>query len=395
MRYCRRLRDATPISQVAVLQLERKSESVAMRILVAPDKFKGSLGAEDVGAAIARGLQSAFPTAQLDIVALADGGEGTAAAIRRAREGDWIAVAAHDALGRAGEGQYAWLAAARLAVMEMSAVAGLSQLAPGERDPMCASTFGVGEMLRDAAERDAAEIIIGLGGSATNDGGFGMARALGFRFLDADARELSGPVSDLLKLWRIVPPPNESSLPRITAACDVTNPLLGRGGATSTFGPQKGATPEQLEILERSLSRLADIAARTFAFDHRDVPGAGAAGGLGFGLLTFCNAKIRSGFEVVAEAIDLRARISNVDIVITGEGKLDRQTLAGKGPAGVAHMARELGKPVYAIVGVATDDPEVRQLFDDIFALNDTSPGYGQTASLLETRARELALRWP
>jgi glycerate kinase len=168
-----------------------------MRILIAPDKFKGSLGAEDVGAAIARGLQSALPLARLDIVALADGGEGTAAAIRRARDADWVAAAAHDALGRTSQGHYAWLAAPRLAVMEMSAVAGLSQLAPNEREPMRASTFGVGEMLRDAAERGAAEIMIGLGGSATNDGGFGMARALGFRFLDADDRELNGPVSDL------------------------------------------------------------------------------------------------------------------------------------------------------------------------------------------------------
>ncbi len=363
-----------------------------MRILIAPDKFKGSLGAEDVGAAIARGLQSVLPAARLDIVALADGGEGTAAAIRRARDGEWVAAAAHDALGRASQGHYAWLAAPRLAVMEMSAVAGLSQLAPNERDPMCASTFGVGEMLRDAAERGAAEIIIGLGGSATNDGGFGMARALGFRFLAAGGHELTGPVSDLLSLSQILAP-NKLSLPSITAACDVSNPLLGPDGATSTFGAQKGATPEQMEILERALSRLAEVAARTFAYDHRAVPGAGAAGGLGFGLLTFCNAKIRSGFEVVAEAIDLRARISNADIVITGEGKLDRQTLAGKGPAGVARMARELRKPVYAIVGVTTGDPEVRQLFDDIFTLDDASPDYRETPRLLELRASELASR--
>ena len=363
-----------------------------MHILIAPDKFKGSLGAQEVGAAIARGLQAAQPTAQFEIVALADGGEGTAEAIRLARDGEWMAAAAHDALGRALTGHYAWLAEPRLAVMEMSAVAGLGQLAPNERDPMRASTFGVGEMLRDAAERGAAEIIMGLGGSATNDGGFGMARALGFQFLQADGRDLTGPVTDLLDLSRIVPP-NELSLPPTTAACDVSNPLLGPDGATRTFGAQKGATPDQMEILERALLRLAEVAARTFACDHREAPGAGAAGGLGFGLLTFCNAKIRSGFEVVAEAIDLRARISGADIVITGEGKLDRQTLAGKGPAGVARMARELRKPVYAIVGVATDDPGARQLFDDILTLDDTSPGYRETAQLLEIRARELASR--
>ena len=219
-----------------------------------------------------------------------------------------------------------------------------------------------------------------------------MARALGFRFLEAKGHELTGPVSDLLNLSLILPP-DRLSLPPITAACDVNNPLLGPAGATSTFGPQKGATPQQMEILERALFRLAEVAARTFSCDHRAAPGAGAAGGLGFGLLTFCNAKIRSGFDVVAEAINFPERIARADIVITGEGKLDRQTLAGKGPAGVARMARELRKPVYAIVGVATDDPAVRQLFDDVFTLDDASPGYRETASLLEMRARELASR--
>jgi glycerate kinase len=196
----------------------------------------------------------------------------------------------------------------------------------------------------------------------------------------------------LLDLSRIESPDN-FSLPRITAACDVTNPLLGPHGATRTFGAQKGATPEQLETLERSLARLAEVAAQTFHHDHRDVPGAGAAGGLGFGLLTFCGAEVRSGFEVVAKAIDLRAKIERADIVITGEGKLDHQTLAGKAPAGVAQMARALRKPVYAIVGVATDDPEVRQVFEDIATLDDVSPGYRDTAQLLETRARDLAAR--
>ena len=197
---------------------------------------------------------------------------------------------------------------------------------------------------------------------------------------------------DLLTLARIEKP-NDLRVPSIVAACDVSNPLLGPHGATRTFGAQKGAAPAQLEFLESALSRLAEVAARTFARDDRGTPGAGAAGGLGFGLLTFCGATIRSGFEVVAEAIDLRAKIERADIVITGEGKLDHQTLAGKGPAGVARMAHELRKPVYAIVGMATNEPEVRQLFDGISTLDDTSPDYRQTAQLLETRARELALR--
>ena len=364
-----------------------------MRILIAPDKFKGSLGTRAVGEAIARGLQAALPEAQVEIVALADGGEGTAEAICEGRGGEWMDCAAHDALGRVLQSRYAWLAAPRLAVMEMSAAAGLAQLAPNERDPMRATTFGVGEMLQAAADQGAAQIIVGLGGSATNDGGFGMARALGFRFFGEEDRELMGPVAELLTLERIEKP-DDLRLPSIVVACDVTNPLLGPHGATHTFGAQKGATPEQIDILESALARLAEVAAQIFACDDRDIPGAGAAGGLGFGLMTFCGAAVRSGFEVVAEAIELRAKIERADLVITGEGKLDRQTLAGKGPAGVARMARELQKPVYAIVGVATDDPEVRQLFEGIATLDDVSPGYRNTAQLLETRARALALRF-
>lgn len=173
----------------------------------------------------------------------------------------------------------------------------------------------------------------------------------------------------------------------------MNNPLLGPQGATRTFGPQKGATSAQLEILERALARLAEVAARTFPCDHREVAGAGAAGGLGFGLLTFCGAQIRSGFDVVAEAIGLRAKIERADIVITGEGKLDRQTLTGKGPAGVAQLARSLGKPVFAIVGEAVEDAEVSQLFDGVITLRGTCPDHSDTAEMLELRARELALR--
>jgi glycerate kinase len=363
-----------------------------MRILIAPDKFKGSLGAEEVAERISAGVRSALPRAEIELLPLADGGEGTAETIRRAREGEWVSCAAHDALGREIQTWYAWMAKSALAVLEMSAAAGLQPLLPDERNPVNASTFGVGEMLRAAAGHGAREIIVGLGGSATNDGGFGLARALGFRFIDRHGRELIGSVSTLLDLSRIEPP-DDLSLPRITAACDVTNPLLGPHGATRTFGAQKGATPEQLETLERSLTRLAEVAARIFQRDYRDVLGAGAAGGLGFGLLTFCGAVMRSGFEVVADVIDLRAKIERADIVITGEGKLDRQTLAGKAPAGVARMARALKKPVFAIVGMAMDDPQVQQVFEGIATLDDVSPSYSNTAQLLETRARELATR--
>lgn len=362
-----------------------------MRILIAPDKFKHSLGARDVGERIAAGLRAVLPQAQIEIIALADGGEGTAEAITQARSGEWVTCATHDSLGRSIQARYGWLKTSRTAVLEMNAAAGLQRLAPNERNPLLASTFGVGEMLLDAATRGANEVIIGLGGSATNDGGVGMARALGFRFLSDAGRYLKGPLEELLHLAQIEQP-NERIWPRITAACDVRNPLLGERGASRFFGPQKGATPEQVEILERALLRLAAVAAQSFGHDHRAAPGAGAAGGLGFGLLTFCGAEVRSGFDVVAEAVELRQKIDSADVVITGEGKLDCQTREGKAPAGIAELARALKKPVFAIVGQATDDMEVRQLFDGVLTLDDPTPDHRHAAELLETRARELAL---
>jgi len=197
----------------------------------------------------------------------------------------------------------------------------------------------------------------------------------------------------LLKLKRIEKP-KDLKLPKIIAAVDVKNPLLGKSGATRVFGPQKGASQNELKILERALSRLADVVAKEFGFDHRDEPGAGAAGGLGFGLMSFCGAKVRPGFDVVAEAVGLESKIKDADIVITGEGSLDRQTLEGKTPAGVARLARKLGKPVFAIVGRATKDREVREMFDGVY--ENARPGMSEqenmshAAELLRENAREL-----
>jgi glycerate kinase len=248
-------------------------------------------------------------------------------------------------------------------------------------------------MLLDATQRGVREIIVGLGGSVTNDGGFGMARALGFRFLSRDGAELTGPVSDLLVLERISPPRNRH-LPRVIGAADVRSPLLGGRGATRTFGSQKGAAPDQLDVFEESLARLADVVARDLGCDFREADGAGAAGGLGFGLMSFCGATIRPGFDLVAEMLDLRAAVQRADVVITGEGSLDEQTLEGKGPAGVARQARGMGKRVYAIVGRATEKPAVLGVFDGVYALV-TPPitveeAMSRTNDLLKERAREL-----
>ena len=386
-----------------------------MRILIAPDKFKGVLTAREAAENIAQGLRDALPDAKIEMVPMADGGEGTAEVICNAHGGSWLQCKAHDPLGREIDARYGWISDNKLAVMEMSEAAGMRRLPESERDPVRANTFGVGEMILDASDRGAKEIIIGLGGSATNDGGFGMARALGFRFL-AGTKELTETVSELVKLTeillpersvgalvpsaqsrnrRLTQPPLQPEVPKITAAVDVRNPLFGKNGATHVFGPQKGATEDELDILERALTRLAEVIAEEFGFDYRDQPGAGAAGGLGFGLMSFCSAKIRSGFDVVAEAVGLESKMKDADLVITGEGSLDRQTLEGKTPAGVARLARRLGKPVFAVVGRAINDREVREVFDAVY--ENTRPGMSQeenmkrAAELLRENARELA----
>jgi len=391
-----------------------------MKILIAPDKFKGALSAREVADSIAAGLREVLPDAKIDITPMADGGEGTAEVISQGLGGSWVKCKAHDPLGREIEARYGWIEShppsprlrrdgRKLAVMEMSEAAGIRRLQPNEYDVDLANTFGVGEMIFEAARRRAEQIIIGLGGSATNDGGFGMARALGFRFF-AGTKELNGPIRELEQLTRVVAPsPAASRLPlpegedegegkavtKIVAAVDVRNPLLGENGAARVFGPQKGATPDQIKILERALAKLAEVVAEQFGFDYRNKPGAGAAGGLGFGLMSFCGATIRPGFDVVAESIGLEAKMKDVDLVITGEGSLDRQTLEGKTPAGVARLARKLGKRVFAMVGRAAEDRQARVLFDGVY--QNACAGMSQeenmkrAGELLRENARELA----
>jgi glycerate 2-kinase len=367
-----------------------------MKILIAPDKFKGTLDAREVAQNIAKGLRDVLSDADIEMIPMADGGDGTAEAICAARGCSWVQCKAHDPVGREIYARYGWIDQEKLAVTEMSEAAGMRRLSESERDPIRATTFGVGEMLLDASKRGANEIIIGLGGSATNDGGFGMARALGFRFLGAGDREIKR-VVELALLERIQRPKGREELKRqrIIAAVDVKNPLLGENGATQVFGPQKGASKSDLDNLECAMTRLADVVATEFGFDYRDEAGAGAAGGLGFGLLSFCDATIRPGFQVVAEAVGLELKMKDVDVVITGEGSLDRQTLEGKTPVGVARLARKFGKPVFAFVGRATKDPEVLNIFEGIY--ENARPGMSEkenmkrAAELLRENARELA----
>lgn len=366
-----------------------------MKILIAPDKFKGALNARDVAENIAEGVHEVLPDAEIEIAPMADGGEGTAEAICEARGGSWLKCKAHDPIGREIEARYAWIEDGNLAVMEMSEAGGMRRLSENERDPIRATTFGVGEIILDAKNRDAHEIIIGLGGSATNDGGWGMARALGYRFdYEQEQEKDRERAADLADLCRIEKPQN-LNLPKIVAAVDVRNPLLGDNGATQVFGPQKGATNDELKVLEQALTRLANVVAEDFGFDYRDKPGAGAAGGLGFGLMSFCGATIQPGFDVVAEAVGLESKMKDADVVITGEGSLDRQTLEGKTPAGVARLARKLGKKVFAIVGRDKGDRHVAELFDEVYELArpdmSEKEQMKQAGELLREKAQELA----
>lgn len=335
----------------------------AVKALLACDKFKGSLSAGEAVAAIAEGLGGDW---EIERCPIADGGEGFVEAMLTARQGVWVEAAATDALGRPIVAKYgiSRRSGATEAFIEMSEASGLWRIDREARHPRRSSTEGTGRLLRHAIEVFGAKrVYLGIGGSATNDGGAGLAAALGVRFLDEQGVELAPWPEALAALVRI----DEAArieLPEIVVACDVDHPLTGPRGASAVFGPQKGAGPEDVVFLDGVLSRLARVAA---AEDQAQLPGAGAAGGLGFGLVRFAGARLVSGFELVAEALELRRRIAAADLVITGEGSLDAQTLGGKGPAGVAALARELGVPVVAVAGRV--EPAAAALFDACLTL--------------------------
>lgn len=338
-----------------------------MRILIAIDKFKGSIPATVAAEAIASALNQTLPEAVCDLCPIADGGEGTTEAVITALKGEWCEAATFDAQNRPVTARYGLVrdAGCLEAIMEMSAASGLAMVSDLPLNPAIASTHGTGLMLQDAMERGVQRIVIGIGGSATNEAGIGMAAALGFRFLDASGAPLEPIITHMDRLAGIEPP--EGEFPEILVACDVNNPLLGLHGCTQVYGKQKGVA--DFEFFEKRLLRLADIAKRDLGVDHRDVPGAGAAGGLGFGLMTFCGARLTSGFDLIADLVHLRKRIGNADLVITGEGRMDAQTLHGKGPMGVADMARELGKPVAAFAGAVEAEEKLRTRIDFLCAI--------------------------
>jgi len=358
-----------------------------MHVVIACDKFKGSLSALEACRAIERGLGTGVTVEHCPI---ADGGEGFVDAMVVAAGGTKVTAFARDPLGRQVESVYGLIGGpdGLTAVIEMAAASGMWRLSPEERNPRLTSTAGTGDLIRHAIEVSGAKrLLIGLGGSATNDGGVGLAAALGIRFLDSAGQSLDSWPESMAGLASI----DESgriALPEILVACDVDHPLLGERGASAVFGPQKGASPKDVEFLDGVLARLVEVSGG----DPLAVfPGAGAAGGLGFGLLRFTGAKLVSGFDLVADALGLASKLSNADLVITGEGSLDEQTLGGKGPAGVARLARSLGKPVVAFAGRAL--PVVGEAFDAMFDLSvyglPVEESMKRGGELLEARVTE------
>ena len=325
---------------------------IPYRVVIAPQSFKGSADAVAVAAAIARGFRRVLPDAQLDEVPLADGGEGTVHALVRATSGRLRTARVHDPLLREIDAEWGILGGAKTAVVEMAAASGLPLLREGERDPRVTSTRGTGELILAAAASGADRIVIGIGGSATNDGGAGMARALGYRFLDREGRELPEGGAALVRLHHLEGQTDPRLIrPAIEVACDVRNPLLGPEGASAIYGPQKGATTGMVAELDAALARYADVIEDFVGRNVRDVPGAGAAGGLGAGLLAFLDARLRSGAELVLDATKFASRIAGADLVVTGEGRADAQSGYGKLTQAVTHAARDAGVRAAMVVG--------------------------------------------
>jgi glycerate kinase len=329
-----------------------------MRVLICPDKFKGCLEAAEVAEAVAQGLREGLPGAQLVIIPLADGGEGTAGILARATGGEMVPADASDPLGRPLRSSFAVLGDGRTAVVEMAAASGLALLGAGELDPLRSSTRGTGELILAALERGLRRIIVAIGGSATNDGGMGMAHALGARFLDAGGAELE-PCGEAL--GRVASVDLSGLDPRlagceVVVACDVANPLLGEEGATRVYGPQKGAGAEELRQLEEGMAGYASVVEAAVGRRLSGLPGAGAAGGLGFGLMAFLGARAEPGIEVVMRAVGFTDEARACDLVVTGEGRYDAQTSYGKTVAGVVRAARELGKPLVILAGAISDE---------------------------------------
>lgn len=363
-----------------------------MKILIAPDSFKGSLTAGEAAAALERGLLRANPGFEIVKCPMADGGEGTVCSLIDAMGGRLVQRQVTGPLGEPVAAYFGIPGDGRTAVIEMAAASGLPLVPVKRRNPMVTTTYGTGELIRMALDEGCRNLIIGIGGSATNDGGVGMAQALGGSFRKADGQEIRAGGKHLhsietIDLSGLDPRLKET---QIQAACDVDNPLYGERGAAYVYGPQKGATPEMVRQLDQGLRRLAEVIHARLGIDVNAIPGAGAAGGLGAGLVAFLGASLRPGVEIVTEAVGLAERLQGVDLVITGEGRIDSQTAYGKTPVGVARAAKRQGIPVIAVAGSLGPGAEgvyqegIDALFSLLTAPMTLEAAMERTADLLE-----------
>lgn len=344
-----------------------------MKIVIAPDSFKESLTALEVAEAIEAGLKKVLPDAEYVKVPMADGGEGTVQSLVDATEGRLISAEVCAPLGNKVKAEFGLSGDGRTAIIEMAAASGLHLVPPEARNPLRTTSYGTGELILAALDEGVEKIIVGIGGSATNDGGAGMLQALGALLLDAQHQPIGAGGGCLQDLAAIDLSGLDKRLAdvEIVVACDVDNPLCGEKGASAVFGPQKGATAEMVQALDSGLQHFADIAARDLGLDIQSPAGAGAAGGMGGGVLLLPDARLQAGVQIVMEAVKLAEKVQDADLVITGEGRMDAQSVHGKTPIGVAHTAKAFGKPVIAIVGCLREDYEVvyAQGIDAVFPI--------------------------
>ena len=330
-----------------------------MKIVIAIDSFKGSLSSKEAGSAVEKGIKRVYPNAEIIVSPIADGGEGTVDAVISALNGEIKTLAVHDPLCRPIQAKYG--IANNIAFIEMASASGITLLSNEERNPLNTTTLGTGELIKDAIGQGIRDFVIGIGGSATNDGGIGMLSTLGFEFLDKDGKTVPFGAKGLEQISKIRTSNVIKELKDCTfkVACDVKNPLCGENGCSAVFGPQKGATGDMIEKMDLWLSSYAKLTKEIFPTANPDFPGAGAAGGLGFALLSYLGATLTPGIDLIIDATHLEEHIKDSDIVITGEGKLDRQSSMGKAPIGIAKLAKKYGKRVIAFAGAVTNDASV------------------------------------
>jgi len=372
------------------------------KVVIAPDSFKESLSALEVAEAIERGFRQIFPQVQYVKLPMADGGEGTVDSMVAATGGEIVRVTVTGPLGQPVQAFYGLLGEGETAVIEMAAASGLHLAPKAQRDPRMTTSYGTGELIQAALDRGVKTIILGIGGSATNDGGAGMMQALGARLLDENRQALPPGGAALAQLAYIDLSGVDPRLQQvsITAACDVDNPLCGANGASAVFGPQKGATPEMVTQLDAALRHYGTLLEQATGREVINAPGAGAAGGMGAALLGMLNARLRPGIEIVIETLQLEEALRDADLVITGEGRLDSQSIHGKTPIGVARVAKRFGLPVIGIAGSLSKDYQVvhQHGIDAAFSVLDRvvslEEALAEAADNLEVTARNVAAVW-